>query len=61
MNSSFNKDKKVATSKVDALKMLMAAERAAAKDPNHPLNIRMEESLKVEAESLERIRGKKIN
>lgn len=41
-------------------KNLIEAHIAAAKDPNHPLNVRMEESLQKEAQELEKLRAKLI-
>ena len=37
-------------------KKLIEAHVAAAKDSNHPLNVRMEQSLKQEIEQLEKLR-----
>lgn len=41
-------------------KSLIEAQIAAAKDSNHPINLRMKESLQKELQELEKLRAKLI-
>lgn len=60
MNSPVRKEVNRKPNEFDVLKDLMADQKAAAKNANHPINDQLKSSLLAEAAELERIKKQNI-